>query len=195
MKFKSPTSSVSCINLSSQSSISTSVDLTSETSDCILTAASCIWERALDRNFRIWVSRTVTLGFPSVRGNVYLKWKTKQNMQNGLLGFRTIKFIYNWFPSWKPHQFPNRLYKSEHSKAEGECTWPWQSRPARQTWAGRGMKIPKQFLGFDPRPVESLGRRWKQKQQLLRTGLPFFCFLWSLYRPTKWRRKGHLEII
>lgn len=119
----------------------------------------------------------------------------KQNMQNGLLGFRTIKFIYNWFQSCKPHQFPNRLYKSYHIKAEGECTWLWQSRPARQTWACRGMKIPKQFLGFDPRPVESLGRRWKQKRQLERTGLPFFCFLWSLYRPTKWRRKGHLEII
>lgn len=73
MKFKNPTSSVSCINLSSQSSISTNVDLTSGTSDRILTAASCIWERALDRNFRIWVSRTVTLAFPSVRGNVYLK--------------------------------------------------------------------------------------------------------------------------
>lgn len=49
----------------------------------------------------------------------------------------------------------------------------------------RGIKIPKQFLGFDSRPVELLERRWKQLQRLWGTGPPFFCFLQPVYRRPK----------
>lgn len=82
--------------------------------------------------------------------------KETDNLQNHFLGFRTVRFIYVWFPSCKPHRFPDSISMTRFKLKLSVCG-NWQSRLARQTansheecdgGEGGELKFQSNFLGL-----------------------------------------------
>ena len=68
-----------------------------------------------------------------MRGNVYLKRENKIEYAEWLIHFQNYQIHLQLVSVLQTTSISKQTLKSDHVKAEDECTWLWQSRSARQT--------------------------------------------------------------